>query len=440
MRLCAWFTFALVLCLHGTTARAQRLQLPSRLPQNSDPYKPVQFAPNTSAPSAGYLPATATPGGSAPVYNSAPPAATFNGNIQPFDPYAVSSGTGYLPPSSAPSFAQPNIVQPPYTAAPNTAPGFVSPPSQFNGGVAQPNFTPTPGYGGPAAIYPETAPTIFPPGYTGPLQSWGSVTRLLQEVRFQGEWVMGGDGPDELGITSSEVSATLAIPLFQLQTPFLVTPGFALHLFNGPESLGPGTADLPGQTYDAWLDVGFNPQITNWFGAELGVRIGAYTDFDTISDDSIRIMGRGLGVVKLSPTWTAKAGLIYIDRLDVKLLPAGGLVWDPSPDRHFEFIFPRPKLARRLTTLANHNVWGYASGEYGGGSWTIVRDNDLRDQFDYNDLRVMLGVEFIPEANSGMSGFFEAGYAFERELIYRSGSPAVLELDDTFLLRGGIAF
>jgi len=131
---------------------------------------------------------------------------------------------------------------------------------------------------------------------------------------------------------------------------------------------------------------------------------------------------------------------VYIDRNDIKLLPAGGLVWDPSSIWHCEFIFPRPKIARRFNTMANHNVWGYVSGEYGGGSWTIIRAADYTDSFDYNDIRVMLGMEWIPETESGRMGFVEVGYVFNRELIYVSLNPPSLELDSTFMVRAGVVF
>jgi hypothetical protein len=268
------------------------------------------------------------------------------------------------------------------------------------------------------------------------------ITRFLQEIRLQHEWIFEDEDVDALEINSTEVSATFAVPLFSLQTPVLITPGFGLHLFDGPTRVPPTFADLPGQTYDAFLDVGWNPQVTNWLAAELGVRTGVYTDFDHFSTDSFRIMGRGIGVVRITPTLQAKAGIVYIDRNDIKLLPVIGVVCDPSADAHYELVFPRPKLARRWITLANHNLWYYLAGEYGGGSWTVVREGppEFVDSVDYNDIRVLLGLEWLPEAESGMRGFVEVGYVFERELFYVSQSPADFELDDTFLIRGGIAF
>ena len=42
------------------------------------------------------------------------------------------------------------------------------------------------------------------------------------------------------------------------------------------------------------------------------------------------------------------AGLIYLDRYDVNILPAGGLIWTPSDDQRHEIVFPRPRLAWRV--------------------------------------------------------------------------------------------
>ena len=48
-------------------------------------------------------------------------------------------------------------------------------------------------------------------------------------------------------------------------SPLLITPGIGIELWNGPVSQGPGSADLPPRTYDAWLDFGYNPQFSPYF-------------------------------------------------------------------------------------------------------------------------------------------------------------------------------
>jgi hypothetical protein len=284
---------------------------------------------------------------------------------------------------------------------------------------------------------------MVPPTFPGGVSNIRQITRFLQEIRVVHEWVYDDDDLDAVEINSTEATATFAVPAFGLQTPFLITPGFALNMFNGPDGLTPAFPDLPGQTYDAFLDVGWNPQVNNWLSAELGVRPSVSTDFDHFASDSFRLMGRGIGVVRITPALAAKAGIVYIDRNDIKLLPVAGVVWDPSPDAHYEIVFPRPKLARRWIALANHQLWYYVAGEYGGGSWTVVRNPgpmEFVDSVDYNDIRVLLGLEWLPETQAGLRGFVEVGYVFERELFYVNRTPNVLELDDTFMFRGGIAF
>ena len=82
--------------------------------------------------------------------------------------------------------------------------------------------------------------------------------------------------------------------------------------------------------------------------------------------------------------------------------------------------------------------WLYAMGDYGGGNWSIVRTSGDKDEFDYNDIRLAVGLEFNTPRN--FTGFFETGVAVERELRYRSGLPDVYYARPTVLLHGGVAY
>jgi hypothetical protein len=138
-------------------------------------------------------------------------------------------------------------------------------------------------------------------------------------------------------------------------------------------------------------------------------------------------------------------GVVYLDRYTVKLLPAGGVIWTPTPDWRAEVIFPRPKVSRRLTTWGQFNtdIWLYVVGEFGGGSWTVTRHppgmpTDFRDRVNYDDLRVNLGLDL--RGPRGMKGWFEVGYVFDREIQYiDSGTPS-FNPGSTVLVRGGVAF
>jgi hypothetical protein len=307
-------------------------------------------------------------------------------------------------------------------------------------------------YGCPGA----PAPTLLPqdpylqgtPGY-GMGTTFTTMQKFIKEVRLDYVWMLGNGG-NEFGTNDIGLSATFAFPMFyNAQTPLLVTPGFALHLWSGPDSdLSSATpADMPARAYDAYLDAAWNPQPTEWLGAELSFRIGVYSDFTTVVVRSIRYTGTGLAVLSFSPSFKIKAGVWYLDRNRVKLLPAGGFVWKPNNDVVFEVLFPNPRVAKRLTTVGCTDWWLYLRGEYGGGAWTVTRtafhdqnpaNAEFVDFVDYDDIRVALGLEF--KRPGGLTGLFEGGVAFERQLRYSSLLPEVFYLNTTFFLRAGLAF
>ena len=319
-------------------------------------------------------------------------------------------------------------------------------------------------YGGAPAYTDPCPPGTF--GCEPPLvqqATWGQWPRFVQQIRLRHTW-LNRQGVRGLGWNTSELSATFLFPfLFNQNAPLLVTPGFAAHFTDGPGGLvgfspflpAPGLlplntgANLPPQLYDAYLDVAWTPQITYALGADVGFRAGVYSDFGKIDQDSVRFQGRGYGVWQTSETHQWRAGLIYVDRVDIKLLPAGGLIWmpgGPTGNVIWEILFPNPKLSQRLTTWRNTDVWWYVAGEYGGGSWqadrarvntfTGVRTTST-DRFDYNDIRIILGLE--SKSHYGLKAFAEAGYVFNRELDFVSNAFD-FKPKDTFMVRGGLTY
>ncbi|MDA7977815.1 MAG: hypothetical protein MPJ50_03475 [Pirellulales bacterium] len=307
---------------------------------------------------------------------------------------------------------------------------------------------PAPGNFDPyAQTYPQTLPNNLPPAYPpGSLTPPGQVgppapgyglgpLRVIQSIDF--EYTKLFDlGGDHLGLDEVMLSARVSKPVVFEYAPLEFTPGFAVQYWQGPEGM---MVDLPSRTYSAFLDVGWQPQITENLSAELGVRPGVYTDFEETNSDSFRVKGRGLGLYQWRPAVQIVAGVVYLDRFDIKLLPAGGWIWTPNPDTRWEILFPQPKLAQRFTTIGNIEWWWYVAGEYGGDAWTIERTSGLRDAVDYNDIRVIGGLEFQPAPEiGGVSGRIEIGYVWDRELEFVSGP--VFKPDDTIMLRGGLSY
>ena len=104
----------------------------------------------------------------------------------------------------------------------------------------------------------------------------------------------------------------------------------------------------------------------------------------------------GFGAWEAREDLRVVAGVIYLDRYDVNLLPAGGLLWTPSDDRRFELIFPRPRLAWRIKETSQAAQWVYLAGEFGGNQWAVRRDSGADDIVVYHDYRLLAGWERRP--------------------------------------------
>jgi hypothetical protein len=279
-------------------------------------------------------------------------------------------------------------------------------------------------------------PFVMPPFVT-------QAQRFLRDVSIDFHWFAGQGSGNQLGITDVDLASSFSLPLgYNVQTPLIVTPGFSFHFWDGPASSGPLPADMPPQTFDAFLDTAWQPQFNPMFGADLDVRVGYYSDFRLAAFEDFRLIAKGEGVITVSPSIKIKAGVWYLDRVQVKILPAGGIVWTPNPDTEFNILFPNPKLSQRLTTVGVTQWWWYVSGDYGGGTWGIERevgpDKGHNDLVDYDDIRIALGLEF--RRPTGFTGHFEVGGAFDRQLVYQSQQPQTFQAANTVFLRTGVSF
>ncbi len=430
----------------GETSAQSRLQFANPDP-NAYAQGPITYAPGDGGFSAVSPGAVVTP---APGTN-------------PFAAPVLQPQPGY----AAPTYAAPTYAAPPAAGAWTAPqpPGAVSlgpaPMATLNGNVqpvaptwdpfAPPGSTPPPVpaadpyYNAPCPPGPAPGPFTMPPLI-------GDAQRFLRDVSMDYNYFPGhGSNVHELGINDIDFSATFALPMPFAQPgqqPLTVTPGFDFHYWDGPSSNADGNPDLPARTFDAYLAAGWNPIFSPMFSAELEASYGIYSDFTTLTNQSYRIKGKAMAVIGVPETnMKLKAGVWYLNRGKIKLLPAGGFVWTPSPYTRFDVLFPNPKLTQFLAVTGNTEWWWYLSGEYGGGTWTVKRSADADpaeagriDLVDYNDMRVALGLDYKRVAGLGMHGFFEGGYAFNRELIYASGRPETFTPNASFYIHAGVSF
>ena len=453
-----------------------------------DPYstRPSYQNPGFQFPSTSAAPTYAPPAGSAPVAPVYPlgsgvpstsypiggmfgnPANTYSGAPHPYASPGAAMPATTFPPTAYPGGltpSYPGVGQsgslgtfnggppsiPPPGMYPNSTPPSLFPSSIFGGsGGAFGNGFGTNPYGAvnnggilaPGAMA-GASPYGYPPGAVpGVWPQQPPFIRFFQGPRVRHTYIYGDNDPDDLQINDTDLSLAFVVPNFLFSTqPVYILPSFSLHQWDGPNA--PSTADLPAKAYSAFIDTGWQSDPLRLLGAELGVRVGVFSDFDTFTDDSIRVMGRGLGRIRLTPTATLKGGVVYLDRNRVKLLPAGGVLWQPDPGTRFDLFFPEPKLSHYLSTIGNFDTWWYVGGYYGGGSWTIERASGAEDSIDINDIRLLLGLEWgrNEQMREGRRvGFLEAGYVFNRELLYKNSPADNLDLADSFVVRAGIGY
>ncbi len=411
---------------------------------------PYGAAPYTAAPPSGYAVPAATGYQPPPTYGSTPT----------FDPYQTGPGMGSYQPAytgpppvpTLPGYPGGMAAPPPSTQVPppsfglgnpgfNTAPGF----SQPYG--ASPFTGPTTPSGYPSTAMPFNAPTSLYPGGVVP-SNWGptvSIPNALQAgrgPRVSYGYIYDSDSADSITMNEFDSGIGLGFPDFvRSGQPLVVSPGFGVTLLDGPNSST--GADLPGSLFSLYTDIEWQSDPNQMFSIDLGTRLGFYTDFDADFADSFRFMGHAIGNFRLSPFTTFKGGVMYLDRNEIDWLPAVGLIYTPSPVSRWEIFFPEPKWTHYCSTLGTSDLWFYVAGQYGGGNWNVERQFGGTEDVDLNDIRLLVGWEWGRNdllRNGTRTGFFEFGYVFDREVIYRNNPQDNLFPTDTLMFRTGLHF
>lgn len=235
---------------------------------------------------------------------------------------------------------------------------------------------------------------------------------------------------------SNDVGKDDFLSRFEFSVPrypgMTVTTGFQAHFLDGPKR-----TDLPPRLYNMSLGFQWEKQVKPGLGLQLGLTPAYYSDFENTGADSFRMMARVIGFYTTSPQTQWVFGFAYLDREDVRALPVLGVIHVPHADLRLDLVFPKPRIARRISASGQWERWGYLSGEYGGGSWGIKRANGTDDIATYSDWKLNLGFE--QRYQNGRSLLLEVGYVFNREIEYRDG-PGDFRPSDTYMLRAGIVY
>jgi hypothetical protein len=253
---------------------------------------------------------------------------------------------------------------------------------------------------------------------------------FFQKLSLAAGWMGNSSDPADLGLTEIDTFVQVGLPAPIIEWPLLITPGFNLTMIDGPT-----VTDLPPRLYLAYVDFMWLPQIVRGYTLLFSAVPSVFGDFNA---HQFRWTGKSLLIIDVVPERLQfVGGLLYLNRDNIRILPAGGAIWSPTDWTRFELIFPKPKLALRWNVGLGYEDWIFTTAEFGGNTWPIVRTGDEQDNVTYNDYRILVGFERKLEGGAGYR--LEAGYVFGRSVEFASGRGD-FDPQDTFLLRGGIMY
>jgi hypothetical protein len=328
----------------------------------------------------------------------------------------------------------------------SAAPGYLGPPATIDGPEALPSISggaldaPAPMVLSPGAVTEEQF--SLPGSPLGDEVLMGEVmlaptqklsaykSGFFQKLSLAVDWLGNEGDPSDLGITEVETFLQVGLPAPIMEWPMLITPSFSMAMIKGPT-----VTDLPERLYLASVDFMWLPQIVKGYTLLLSVVPSVFGDFDA---HDFRLTGKGLLIVDLVPErLQLVGGVLYLNRENIRMLPAGGAIWTPVDWTRLELIFPKPKLASRLNIGPGFEDWIYTTAEFGGNTWPIVRAGGEHDNVTYIDYRILVGAERKLDGGAGYR--LEAGYVFGRSIAFTSGQGD-FSPQDTFMLRGGITY
>ena len=243
-------------------------------------------------------------------------------------------------------------------------------------------------------------------------------------------WLMPVDG---FGMTDLELGRVDHRPRFTDQSRLNITIPFTVSFVDEPQALG-----LPSELYAIQIETRLAQKIDDMWGFDVAVSPGWFSDFDAGKNNGFRVTGHGMATLRLSDELKLAFGVMYLGRDDVKILPAGGVVTNITPDTQLELVMPKPRLVYFLSKNSDWEQSVYAAFElWGGNTWAVTRPDNSYDHFTYRDFRFILGHELRGPGDDHCiinHQVFEIGYSFARKLEFRN-SPETLEPGGTLLLR-----
>lgn len=187
---------------------------------------------------------------------------------------------------------------------------------------------------------------------------------------------------------------------------------------------GPLPLDTDLHALEAQVAARWAPKNSRWWGLGF-ITPGIATDFEDVSGDSFSLTALAIAGYECSETLDFAGGVVMTyDLGDVKVYPALGFIWEPSPEFIVQATPPIVAIGWRPT-----DSWTLALVTYpAGGGWTVGSEGDAIREVDLSLWRAALSLEKKVSANLSVS--VRGGVSFGGELELRDARQRVIQDTD----------
>lgn len=207
---------------------------------------------------------------------------------------------------------------------------------------------------------------------------------------------------------------------------------------NGKFWQGPSGVALPYDNNQIMSDFQFTLHGPSDWVLQAGLTPQFNSDFrGGLTSQALFLDGRAVAFKRLSPHWQLALGAEFLDRVQNRVIPYGGVVWSPSDRWEFRFLFPKSRISYYAGNVRGVDTWFYAAAEYNVDAFAIYREaSRTNEQVEMQDYRLLLGCN----AQYGrLITFLEAGSVLRRHLRF-SGSDPQFDVAPTAMVRAGFTF
>jgi len=273
-----------------------------------------------------------------------------------------------------------------------------------------------------------------------PLQSSPDLDfKSLLRPRFslQAEWEPEAD---DLAIASYDLTTTIpTYPIFGPPPP-LITGGAGLTMLYAPASY-----NLPDDLFDFTIGAAWIRPVNERWTLRWMLQGALASDLKNTTSQAWQIRGGGFAMYSRSEELQWAFGVLVTGRENIPVLPAAGVIWQPSSKVRWNLMLPNPRLMFLISEREKNQNWLYLGGGFAGGTWAYEDALGNDDRLTYSEWRITLGWEHSQKRTPGIfrppgtSTVAEIGYVLGREFEFDSARPD-LSVGDTLLLRTGINF